>query len=71
MDMLEKETGDENVMGRYGDKARNAEGHINYGGGFRDKNRNGCGEHVFQEEGRAHSDYKIGGRSTHVDYIIM
>ena len=28
MGMLEKETGDENVMGRYGDKARNAEGQM-------------------------------------------
>ena len=34
--------GDENVMGRYGDKARNSDG-----GGFRDKNGNGCGQHVF------------------------
>ena len=26
--MLEKETGDENLIGRYGDKARNAEGQM-------------------------------------------
>ena len=47
----EGKRGDENVMGRYGDKARNADG-----GGFRDKNGNGCGEHVFQKEGGAQGD---------------
>ena len=26
------------------------------GGGFRDKNGNGCGEHVFQKEGGAQGD---------------
>ena len=38
-------------MGRYGDKARNADS-----GGFRDNNGNGCGEHVFQKEGGAQGD---------------
>ena len=51
MGMLEKETGDENVMGRYGDKARRADA-----GGFRDKNGNGYGEHVFQKEGGTQDD---------------
>ena len=46
--------GDENVMGRYGDKARNAEGQMVVD--FRDKNGNGCGEHLFQKEGGAQGD---------------
>ena len=48
--------GDEYVMGRYGDKARNAEGQMPDGGGFRDKNGNGCGEHVFKKEGGTQGD---------------
>ena len=60
----------EDVLERYGDKARQAEGHTNlYGGGFRDKNGNGYGKHVFQEEGGAHCDYNIGGRSTR--YLVF
>ena len=47
--------GDDNVMGRYGDKARNAEGQM-LTRGFRDTNGNGCGEHVFQKEGGTQGD---------------
>ena len=52
--MLEKETGDENLIGRYGDKARNAEGQMVVD--FATRMENGCGEHVFPKEGGAHSD---------------
>ena len=48
--------GDENVTRRYGDKARNAEGQNADGGGFRDKNGNGCDEHIFQKQGGAQGD---------------
>ena len=47
--------GDENVIGRYiwrqGEKCRRADA-----GGFRDKNGNGCGEHVFKKEGGTQGD---------------
>ena len=66
----EGNSGDENVMGRYGDKARNAEGHNYIVVDFATRMEMAVVNTYFKKRG-TQGDYKIGGRSTHVDYIIM
>ena len=52
MGMLrEGNRGDGNVKGGVGEKCSKADR-----GGFRDKNGNDCGEHVYQKEGGTQAD---------------
>ena len=61
--------GDENVMGRYGDKARNAEGQMVVD--FATRIEMAVIKTYFKKREEHRVTYKSGGRSTQVDYIIM
>ena len=60
--------GDENVMGRYGDKARNAEGQMLVD--FATRMEMAVVNTYFKKREEHRVTYKSGGRSTQVDYII-
>ena len=60
--------GDENVMGRYGDKARNAEGQMLVD--FATIMEMAVVNTYFKMREEHMLTYKSGGRSTQVDYII-
>ena len=60
--------GDENVMGRYGDKARNAEGQMVVD--FATRMEMAVVNTYFKKREEHRVTYKSGGRSTQVDYII-
>ena len=61
--------GDENVMGRYVDKARNAEGQMLVD--FATRMEMAVVNTYFKKREEDRVTYKSGGRSTQVDYIIM
>ena len=60
--------GDENVMGRYGDKARNAEGQMVVD--FATRMEMAVVNTYFKKREEHRVTYKSGGRSTQVDYIM-
>ena len=60
--------GDENVIGRYGDKARNAEGQMLVD--FATRMEMAVVNTHFKNREEHRVIYKSGGRSTHVDFII-
>ena len=60
--------GDEHVMGRYGDKARNAEGQMVVG--FATRMEMAVLDTYFKKREEHRVTYKSGGRSTQVDYIV-
>ena len=60
--------GDENVMGRYGDKARNAEGQMVVD--FATRMELAVVNTYFKKREEHRVTYKSGGRSTQVDYIM-
>ena len=60
--------GDENVMGRYGDKARNAEGQMLVD--FTTRMEMAVVNTYFKKREEHRVTYKSGGRSMQVDYII-
>ena len=60
--------GDANVMGRYGDKARNAEGQMLVD--FATIMEMAVVNTYFKKREEHRVTYKSGGRSTQVDYII-
>ena len=60
--------GDENVMGRYGDKARNAEGQMVVD--FATRMEMAVLNTYFKKREEHRVTYKSGGRSTQVDYIV-
>ena len=60
--------GDENVMGRYGDKARNAEGQMVVD--FATRMEMAVVNTYFKKREEHRVTYKSGGWSTHVDYMI-
>ena len=60
--------GNENIMGRYGDKARNAEGHMVVD--FATKMEMAVLNTYFKKREEHRVTYKSGGRSTQVDYIV-
>ena len=60
--------GDENVMGRYGDKARNAEGQMVVD--FTTKMEMAVVNTYFKKREKHRVTYKSGGRSTQVNYIM-
>ena len=60
--------GDENVMGRYGDKARNAEGQLLVD--FATRMEMAVVNTYIKKREEHRVTYKSGGRSTQVDYII-
>ena len=59
---------DENVMGRYGDKARNAEGQMVVD--FATRMEMAVLNTYFKKREEHRVTYKSGGRSTQVDYIV-
>ena len=59
---------DENVMGRYGDKARNAEGQMVVD--FATRMEMAVLNRYFKKSEEHRVLYKSGGRSTLVDYIV-
>ena len=64
----EGNSGDENVMGRYGDKARNAERQMVVD--FATRMEMAVVNTYFKKREEHRVTYKIGGRSTQVTYII-
>ena len=60
--------GDENTMGRYGDKARNVEGQMLVD--FATRMEMAVVNMYFQKREEHRVMYKSGGRNTQVDYIV-